>query len=51
MPSISTKSFKILINNTEKIERQKALQNNGIDRHIKKWKIVITNLNRILLFS
>ena len=43
MPSI--KNYKILSKDTEKIERHIALQNNRIDRHIKKWKSVISNIN------
>ena len=43
MPSL--KNYKILIKDTEKIERHIALQNNRIDHHIKKWKSVIPNLN------
>ena len=49
MPSI--KNYKILIKDTEKIERHVALQNNRIDRHIKKWKSVIPNLIELCLFS
>ena len=43
MPSIN--NYKTLIKDTEKIERHIALQNNRIDRHIKRWKSVIPNIN------
>ena len=43
MPSIN--NYKILIKDTEKIERHIALQSNRIDCHIKKWKSVIPNIN------
>ena len=46
MPSIN--NYKILIKDTQKIERHIALQNNRKDRHIKKWKSVIPNINLIL---
>ena len=42
MPSI--KDYKILVKDTETIEHI-ALQNNRIDRHSRKWKSVILNLN------
>ena len=44
----SINNYKILIKDTEKIEWHIALQNNIIDRHIKKWKSVIPNINWIL---
>ena len=43
MPSIN--NYKILIKDTEKLERHIALQNNRIDPHIKRWKSVIPNIN------
>ena len=43
MPSF--KNYKILIKDTEKIERHIVLQNNRIDHNIKKWKSVIPNQN------
>ena len=45
-PSLNrVNNYKILIKDTEKIEGHIAFQNNRIDRHIKKWKSVILNIN------